>query len=133
MRSHISLPSLQVAATAFLATTCGAEELYCVDKSTSEVVAAENCEGDVENFANVEGPADTAVGDVLMKRDDDDDDDDSKLRDDLEIVAEFAQRLGQMKLITGGFGQDSCDCRDSSGRGGTGGGAVGRPRGGRGG
>lgn len=46
----------------------------------------EDCEGDVDNFATVEGPADIAVGDVLAKRDDTD----GKLSRDFEIVAESA-------------------------------------------
>lgn len=124
-RTHISLPSLQVAATAFLATTCQAEHHYCVDQSTSEVVAAENCEGDVETFTTVKGRSDAAVGDVLARREDTDD----KLSDDLGVVAEFVQRFKMMGPVAGGFG---CDCSDSGGRGGTGGAAgaaAGRGRG----
>lgn len=60
----------------------------------------ENCEGDVDNFATVKGPADTTtVGDVLAKRDDTDE----KLSRDFDIVAESAQRLTLMNLATGDF------------------------------
>jgi uncharacterized membrane protein YgcG len=127
-RTHITLPSLQVAATAFLALTCQAE-LYCVDKKSSEVVAAGNCDGDVEDFTTVEGAPGAALGAVVAKRqstdddtDDDDDDIDSKFRRKLELIRDVAARVAELKLVAGGFGhRDSCRCSSSSGNGGNGG------------
>lgn len=132
-RTHITLPSLQVAATAFLAFTSGCHaELYCVDKATSEVVAAENCEGDVGDFTTVEGAPNTALGAVIANRqdtNDDDDDDDidvDKYKRDVKTIAEVAARMNQMKLVTGGFGnRDTCDCSNGRGGGGIVGGAGG--------
>ena len=131
-RTHITLPSLQVAATAFLAVTCQAE-LYCVDKTTSEVVAAENCEADVGDFTTVDRAPGAALGAVVAKRQDTDDDHDKgKSKRELEFVAELSAKLAQLKLIAGGFGnRGNCDCSSSSehgssssSSGGGGGGAV---------
>ena len=128
-RTHITLPSLQVAATAFLALTCQAE-LYCVDKKGSEVVAAGNCDGDVEDFTTVEGAPGAALGAVVAKRqstgddtdDDDDDDIDTKFRRKLELIREAAARVAELKLVAGGFGhRDACRCSNSGRNGGNGG------------
>lgn len=139
-RTHILLPSLQVAATAFIAFTLGCHaEPYCVDKTTSEVLAAENYERDGDSTV-VKGPLDAALGAVTAKRQDTNGDDD----DDIDVdkykrgLKEVATRMDQMKLVTGGFGnRDTCVCSNSQGGvvGGGGGiaGAGGRRGGSRGG
>ncbi|KAK4038773.1 hypothetical protein C8A01DRAFT_37262 [Parachaetomium inaequale] len=135
-RTHITLPSLQVAATAFLALTCqAAAELYCVDKATSEVVAAENCEGDVGDFATVDGAPGAALGAVIAKRQDtDDDDNNNKSKRDLEFIAEAAAKLAELKLVAGGFGNGgACECSSSGEKGGVSGGVSGSSGGGGGG
>jgi uncharacterized membrane protein YgcG len=127
-RTHITLPSLQVAATAFLALTCQAE-LYCVDKTSSEVVAAGNCDGDVEDFTTVEGAPGAALGAVVAKRqvtdddsDDDDGDIDTKFKRKLERIREVVARVEELKLYAGGFGnRNTCRCSKSGGNGGNGG------------
>lgn len=140
MKHHITLPTLQVAATAFLAATCQAQtdHVYCVNTTTSEVVASENCEGDLdgEDFAMVDGPADVPLGVVIEGRASPDDDENALK--DLETVVKFGAKMRAMKLVIGGFGRngDTCDCHARGGyRGGIGAGGVfvggaGRNRGG---
>jgi hypothetical protein len=120
-RKHITLPSLQVAATAFLALNCSqaVAERYCVNKTTSKVVAAENCEGDVGDFTTVDGAPDAALVAVIAKRqdtDDHDEDDKIKSKRDSELM-EFTAKLIYLKLVAGGFGNGGgCDCSSSGGQ-----------------
>ncbi|KAI1413987.1 hypothetical protein F5Y13DRAFT_188509 [Hypoxylon sp. FL1857] len=72
MRQQITLPALQFAAAAFLATSAQAQaqagtDTFCVDQ-TSTVVADANCEGAnaaAGNFFWAQGPEDAAEGDFI--------------------------------------------------------------------
>jgi hypothetical protein len=67
-RKHITLPTLQIAAAAFLIMTCQANT-YCVDGSSNAVVAENKCNGAQpgEEFTLVEGPPGVTPGSVIPK------------------------------------------------------------------
>lgn len=102
-RKNITLPTLQVAATAFLAGSANAAP-YCVEKSTSKVVATHACplSRDAADYSTVEGPSGSDVGSVV-RRDDD-------MGDDEQELAEATEKaLKVLKLVAGGFGGRECD------------------------
>lgn len=112
-----------------MATTCQAQgdHLYCVDKSTSEIVAQENCEdeGDLGDFSLIKGTADAEVGSVIEGRDLTEEEE--KLLEQLKVIRDFGDRVAAMKVAVGGFGKagDKCDCHAPGGyRGGVGAGGV---------
>lgn len=135
-REHVTLPTLQLAATAFFALNCQAKP-YCVNKSTSEVVETENCHsnGDMGDFTMIDAPPDDTFGAAIERRDNTD-----MTADDLAAMAELVNKIYLLKLAAGGFGKrgSSCSCDSSGQRGGSGGGgfvggvAAGGNRGGRG-
>lgn len=105
-RKNISLPTLQVAATAFLAGTANAAP-YCVEKATSEVVATHACplDHDAADFSTVEGPPDAEVGSVVRRSEDLSDDE----REVRELEDATKEALKVLKLVAGGFGGRECD------------------------
>ena len=120
-RKNIALPTLQVAATAFLAGTANAAP-YCVEKSTSKVVAAHACplDRDTADFSTVEGPPGAEVDSVVRRSEDLSDDE----REAQELRAEAEKTLKVLKLVAGGFGGTGARC------GSLGGGPAGRGWGG---
>ncbi|CAJ2503923.1 Uu.00g113170.m01.CDS01 [Anthostomella pinea] len=65
---HVTLPALQMAAAAFLASTCQAKT-YCTDQN-SRVVAKSNCDGTQprDDFFLTQHTARAAVGDIVEGR-----------------------------------------------------------------
>lgn len=106
-RKNIALPTLQVAATAFLAGTANAAP-YCVEKSTSKVVAAHACplDRDTADFSTVEGPPGAEVDSVVRRSEDLSDDE----REAQELRAEAEKTLKVLKLVAGGFGGTGARC-----------------------
>ncbi|SPO06074.1 uncharacterized protein DNG_08763 [Cephalotrichum gorgonifer] len=93
-RRHVALPTLQAAATAFLATSCQATPLYRADETSSGLVASTNGdnERDVEEFSTLEAHPDQSLDADLRKRD--------------ELAEQSLDLL--LSLIRGGFGTRSC-------------------------
>lgn len=144
-REHIALPTLKAAAAAYLARESRDTDLaptsYCVDTTTSKVVASHNCQGEtaVEGFEVVEGSSGLEIGATMHRRRSVELEDmtEQQLKDLLETMA-FKMKLEMLQAAAGGFcvRRDTCgNDRHYAGHGGGGGTAIfvyGRPGGSRG-
>lgn len=91
MKHHIALPTLQLAAAAFLtASATPIDSKYCVKADTNTVVAIDKCVGDHKGFSLVEGPPDVKFGPGLPP----------------------ATETKKEELETGGFGRRGTECDD---------------------